>query len=76
MRWLMKLFGRQSPPDRQSPSVTPRDPAAVAAQQAYQEDKMAAAQKLIAATEMLARLRRMGYELDGVTRRDDRASHG
>lgn len=72
-RWFMRLFGRPHPPDRQ-PATTPRrDPEVAAAQQAYQDDKMAAAIKLVETTEMLARLKRMGYELDVTTRRQEDA---
>lgn len=71
MRWLMRLLKRTPPPDRSSRLDTPRDPAWQAARQAYQEDKDAALRKK---AELIARLNRLGYDLDTIGRRGDRAA--
>ena len=65
MRWILRLFERTQPPERNS-NIAPRDPAYYEARQAYQDDKQAAMAKQI---EILARLNRMGYDVDVVTRK-------
>lgn len=60
MRWIMRLLKRTQPPERTSTDA-PRDPAYVAARQAYQEEKEAAMAKQI---ELLARMNRLGYDVD------------
>lgn len=70
MRWIMRLFGRPHPPERSSTDAS-RDPDYHAARQAYQEEKQAAEEKQI---ELLARMRRLGYDLDIVTGRDHRGT--
>lgn len=66
MRWIMRFFGRTPPPER-STRTADRDPEAMQARQAYQQDKQAALQKQV---ELLARLQRMGYDVDVTRRRD------
>lgn len=65
MRWLDKLLNRQPPPDRITPDAA-RDPAYYEARERYQQDKQAAMQKQI---DLLARINRLGYEVDVVARR-------
>lgn len=61
----MRFLGRTPPPERTS-TTADRDPAVVLARQAYQDDKQAA---LLKQAELLARMERMGYEVDLTTRR-------
>lgn len=60
----MKLFRKQSPPERTTPDE-PRDPAYYEARQQYQAQKDRAMEKQI---ELLARLNRLGYDFDVATR--------
>ncbi len=74
MRWLMRLFNRTredrmiaSVPYRQEPDIIEEHT------RSYQSEKLAA---LEAQIERLARLRRLGYDFDVITRQDsDRADH-
>ena len=64
MRWLMKLFSKQSPPERSTSDTPARDPAHVAARQAYLAEKAAAEAKEREILDRLARLNRLGYDFD------------
>lgn len=67
MRWLDKLLDRQPPPERSTTDTPTRDPAYYAAREQYQQEKQAAMAKQI---ELLARLNRLGFDLDITTKRD------
>jgi phosphoglycolate phosphatase-like HAD superfamily hydrolase len=73
MRWLMRFLGWSPPPEHTDSSVD-RDPAFAQRREAYQQDKQAAREKQ---AETLARLKRMGYDLDIATAKkgDDATAH-
>lgn len=61
----MDFFRKKHPPDRTT-SDAARDPAYYEARQAYQDEKQRAMEKQI---DLLARINRLGYEVDITTRR-------